>query len=386
MNEPERVTQYAAAHEQLLYFTSTSLDIRDERLIFISDRTGHPNLFDLNLTTGVERQLSWNTEAYLKSYVYFDGRPYSGLGKASPSFHAASGTLYYLQGVEIRKVDAEGKNLCLATLPRGHMTAFTHVSEDGKRLCVPCTDEAALDGTRPLPGKPEYDIDARVQAEKLSSYLRVYDTQSGELLHCEPVPRAWITHVQFSPQDSGKLLYNHEWPADCGIRRMWYFDGKDHLRLRHEGNGRSRDDFTCHEMWEREGAAAIYHGIYADGTAYLGRVVPETRGVGPTEIALSTGCARYGHFTVGQAGVLVSDGYYEQAGDREGWAGDWICRVDVDWEQAELNWTPLCRSGSSWRTQDEHPHPIIDHHSQFVYFTSDRDGRRAIYRIPLSGN
>lgn len=384
MNKPEQVTQQADSNEQLLYFTSTSLSRDDSRLVFISDRTGHPNIFDRNLHSGCERQLTSNTEGVLKSYVYFAGTPYRGLGKASTSFHAPSGALFYLQGREIRKVDSNGHETTLAYTPEAQMTAFTHVSEDGRRLCVPTTDALALDGDKPLAGKPDYDIDQRIQQEGLSSYLRVYDTHTGKELLCEKVERCWITHVQFSPVDSNVILYNHEWPSHCGIRRMWLFDGHTHVRLRTEGQGRSSDDWTCHEMWERDGSAIIYHGRFARGQPYIGRVLPDGRGL--REIALTTGCHRYGHFTVGNAGVLVSDGYYEEAGDKDTRGGDWICRLDVDWDQNDVTWHPLCRNSSSWSSQDAHPHPIIDHSSKWVYFTSDMAGKRAVYRISLNNS
>ena len=381
MTKPERVTQCTDAHEQLLYFTSTSLTSDDSRIVFISDRTGHPNIFDRELLTGRERQLTANREGHLKSYVYFDGTPYRGFGKASTSFHAPSGTLFYIQGREIRKVDANGKEITLACYPDGQMTAFTHVSADGRRLCVPTTDEFALDGTKQLTGKPDYNIDERIQQEGLSSFLRVYDTTTGEEILCEEVNRCWITHVQFSPVDSDLILYNHEWPSHCGIRRIWLFDGSKHLRIRTEGQGRSADDWTCHEMWERDGSAIIYHGEFVNGSPYIGRVHPD--GTSMREIALTTGSRRYGHFTVGNPNVLVSDGYYEDEGDSDTWGGDWICRVDVNWDEGSIKWEPLCRNSSSWGSQDAHPHPIIDHNSNYVYFTSDMEGRRAIYRIAL---
>jgi len=385
---PERVTQHPTANEQLLYFTSTSLTSDDRRLVFMSDRTGHPNLFDRQLDTGAERQLTYNAEDHLKSYVYFFGAPYRGFGRASVSLHAPSGTLYYLQGREIRRVDADGRERVLAEYPFGQMTAFTHVSADGKRLCVPTTDSRALDGDGKLTEWFNYNIDERVRAEGLSSWLRVYDTETGKEVLCERVPECWITHVQFSPIDNNQILYNHEWPSiDGGIRRMWLFDGSRHLRLRTEGDGRSGNDWACHEMWDRDGSAIIYHGGLAGRGPCIGRVSPDGSDI--REIVLAQGCERYGHFTSGAPGVLVSDGYYETEGDRRAIAfgetlgGDWISRVDADWEQGTCVWTPLCRSDSSWAGQDEHPHPIIDHGSRFVYFTSDRDGRRAVYRTPL---
>jgi hypothetical protein len=127
------------------------------------------------------------------------------------------------------------------------------------------------------------------------------------------VPKAWITHVQFSPVDPTLVLYNHEWPADCGIRRMWLWNGSKHIRLRHEGDGRNRQDWACHEMWERDGKGIIYHGSYHQGTAYIGRVNAD--GSGLTEIKLPKEWRRYGHYTGAGRGWLVTDGNYTEADD-----------------------------------------------------------------------
>ncbi|HXK12297.1 MAG TPA: oligogalacturonate lyase family protein [Vicinamibacteria bacterium] len=379
--EPVAVVS-SAANDQLLYFTSTSLLADDDRLVFLSDRSGQPNVFVRDLRTGEDRQLTFNTEGFLKSYVYFDGLPYRGLGRASISVDPRRGLVYFIEGTRLCVVDAAtGARRVLAELPSGQMTAFTHVSADGSRLCVPTTDARALDDEKPLKGRPDYDIDARVQAEGLSSYLRVFDTATGREIASERVPKAWITHVQFSPRDSRLILYNHEWPSDCGIRRMWLWNGERHLRLRTEGDGRSRADWTCHEMWERDGSAVIYHGTYDKGSSYVGRVLPD--GSGTIEISLPKEWNRYGHFTVGRPGWLVTDGSYVRDGDPRRSGGDWISAVFVDWAARRYDWRPLCRHGSSWTSQDAHPHPVFDHAGGAAYFTSDAGGRRAIYRVTV---
>ncbi len=377
---PHRITQHPEANEQLLYFTSTSLLADDRRLLFLSDRTGNPNVFLRDIKTGAERQLTTNAEGYLKSYVYFDGQPYRGFGKASVSVHAASGTVFFIQGRNICATDATGRTRLLAEYPNGQMTAFTHVSADGTRLCVPTTDARALEADRLVRGRPDYDIDARVQTENLSSYLRVYDTATGRQVLCERVPKAWITHVQFSPVDHDLILYNHEWSSDCGIRRMWLWNGKEHIRLRPEGEGCKRTDWACHEMWERDGSAIIYHGGYDHGPAFVGRVRPD--GTARVEISLPEGWHRYGHFTEGRPGVLVTDGYYEQAGDPKG-SGAWLCVLKVDWAGKHIDWLPLCRHGSSWSSQDAHPHPIFNHAADAVFFTSELGGKRAVWSCDL---
>ena len=49
----------------------------------ISDKTGSPNVIVRDLVTGEETYLTDNHKGILKSYVYFDGTPGEGLGKAS---------------------------------------------------------------------------------------------------------------------------------------------------------------------------------------------------------------------------------------------------------------------------------------------------------------
>ncbi len=325
------------------------------------------------LATGEEKQLTQNSEGFLKYYVYFIGNPYQGLGKASICLHPDSGTVFYIQGRQICKVGMDGQ-----------MTAYTSVTSDGKRLVVPTTDARALDGDKRLSGQLNYDIDKRVRRERLSSYLHVFDTETGAEIACEQVPGAWITHVQFSPSNNKQILYNNEWPINCGIRRMWLWDGNSHIRLRTAGKGKNKEDWTCHEIWERDGSAIVYHGsFYEDSINYIGRVNPDVSEL--LEIALPFEWSSYGHFATGLLDVLVSDGYYRATGEDTAKNGQWICRLDVDWESKTAEWTPLCRHGSTWKNQDANPHPIFDHASKTVYFNSDADGKLAIYSIEAKG-
>jgi hypothetical protein len=396
----ERVTDFAA-NDQLLYFTSTSLLADDSGLVFISDRTGHPNLFFVDLRSGEQRQLTENTEGTLKSYVYFGGTPSRGFGKASVCFDAVNGIAYYLQGSEIRTVDIHGHTRVLAELPPDQVTAYAHVSADGKLLCVPTTDARALDGAGETPAgeeqlpsyyeqqDPPYDVDERIQLEGLSSYLRVYDAATGEQVRCAAVPRAWITHVQFSPTDASLILYNHEFCADGGVRRMWMWDCSRHWTLRDEaaavanGHPRRRRDWITHETWQRDGDYVLYHGglgrRYHDVPWFVGRVRVDRSD--RAELVMGD-WSQYGHFSAGRTGRLVSDGYFRTPETADGW-GQWISVVDVDWDGGKLEWRPLTRHGSSWTTQDDHPHPIFDHACRHVYFTSDHGGRRAVYRIAV---
>lgn len=388
------------ANDQLLYFTSSSLTADDRTLVFISDRDsplsggGEPragvNLYALDRVSGETRRLTENREGYLRSYVYFDGQPYRGLGLASPCLHAPSGDLYYLQGRELRCVNARsGAARALALLPGDQVTGFAHVSDDNRRVCVPTIHESAFADLRA--------IDATVQRLGLSSYLRVFDTASGAQVEEIAVERGWVTHVQFRPGRHNAILFNHEWPAECGIRRVWLWDGERIRRLRDEGanaNGppRRREDWVCHEVWSDDGRWIVYHGTYGGqrgGPCFIGRVSPD--GEERVEVAFAPHLRRYGHFTLGgDAGRLVSDGYAEFADNASGASaaptqrhGEWISLLDVDWARGAHRWTALCRHGSSWSSQDAHPHPIFNHAGTEALFTSDREGQRAVYAVAL---
>ena len=273
---------------QLLYFTCSSLGRDDRRIYLLSDRNGSPNVVVKDLSTGEERILTDNQKGTLKSYVYFDGTFNQGLGKASVCLDWKRDVIYYIQDDTIRKVDLDGNIQILNRVPDGRMTAFTHVSADGRRLCVPMTDGRCLDFDPETEGsgldkRPVYNIDGRVQEENLSSYLCVYDTETGRLLFEKQVPKCWITHVQFNPVNPEQIMYNHEWPSfSCGIRRIWLYDHKtdEIIRIRKEGSdtlgnprgyARKAEDWVCHEMWSDDGKTIIYHGGYQDGPAMVGR-------------------------------------------------------------------------------------------------------------------
>lgn len=388
---------------QLLYFTCSSLSRDDRRIYLLSDRTGSPNVVVRDMFTGEERVLTDNKAGTLKSYVYFDGTFNKGLGKASVCLDYSGDRIYYIQDDKICTVDLEGRIRVLNHVPDGRMTAFTHVSADGKLLCVPMTDGRCLDFDPETEGsgldkRPVYNIDGRVQEEGLNSYLCVYNTETGELVYEKTVPKCWITHVQFNPRNPEQIMYNHEWPSfACGIRRIWLYDhSKDQLiRIRTEGNDtlgnprgyeRRAEDWVCHEMWSDDGRTIIYHGGYENGPAMVGKYELESGKY--WEIALPDDYDAYGHFTMDHAGNLVCDGYFkypwevkkvrenstDNGPDPHKKDAEYICKVLPDWEAGVLQWLPLCKHESDWLGQDAHPHPIYSHTGDRVFFNS-RSGR-----------
>ncbi len=395
---------------QLLYFTCSSLSSDDRRIYIISDRDGSPNVLVRDMFTGEERTLTDNKNGTLKSYVYFDGTQNRGLGKASVCLDSERDMIYFIQDDKICKVKPEGEVTVLNHIPDNRMTAFTHVSSDGKLLCVPMTDGRCLDFDPETEGsgldkRPVYNIDERIQNENLNSYLCVYNTETGDLEYEKTVPKCWITHVQFNPVNPNMIMYNNEWSCfSCGIRRIWLYDHeKDTLTpVRAEGNDtkgdskgytRRAEDWVCHEMWSDDGTAIIYHGGYDNGPAMVGRYDLNSKDY--YEIALPADYDAYGHFTMDHQGNLVCDGYFkypwdvkkirdnstDHGPDPHKKDAEYICKVIPDWEKGSLTWIPLCKHESDWLGQDAHPHPVYSHRGDRIFFNSRMNKTVNVYCV-----
>jgi hypothetical protein len=323
----------------------------------------------------------------------FRQHDFNALVISSVVLHAKTGMLYFLKGRKLYRYDLKGNGRVLAALPEKTGMGCAHVNEAGTKFLVGAIDDRAFDTYDGTDGSV---IDARVQQLNLTSHLLVYDTDTGKLLMDEPVHNGWVTHVQFNPLDDNIIMYNHEWPSDCGIRRIWVFDGKRHIQVRSEGEGRSRKDWTCHEMWERTTGNLIYHGKYANGIAYIGRITynnfPDMHDYSITEIPFPKEFVKYGHFSVSNTDLLVTDGYYQIEGEEthtstkspSGTSGEWITILKPDWAKKTVEWVPLCQHGSNWDCQESHPHPVFNHAADAVYFTSNKEGKRAVYTVNLN--
>jgi hypothetical protein len=78
---------------------------------------------------------------------------------------------------------------------------------------------------------------------------------------------------------------------------------------------------------------------------------------------------------------VITDAIADEAGQRQR-RGNLIARLNLDWERGTIAVVPLCVGGTSWHTQDNHPHPVLTPDQREVLFTSDVSGVRQIYSVP----
>ena len=357
----------ALAKNQHFYFTSPSVTADDRWLVFISDRDGHPNIYAIDRRNGAIRQLSRNASGLLKSYVYPQGGE-RGLNKASPCLDAGGNRVYYIRDHRVFGVEldfAEAGEQEIAALPGGWCGAFTHVSPDGKTLCVPCTDPRAFTAAADQ-WEQMRQVPRRMRELGLMSRLYLIDIAKRQIERTMEVP-FWVTHVQWDPAGSGRIVFNQEGFAEGTghppHNRIWCLETDGTFRplsLEPEGEWRS------HENWSPTGSGIVYHGGRAGRTflaerSWEGELRYE-RGMEDIQMYHATSTIDGKHLLVDKP-----DGYIALVNPRA--TADRVVN--------------LCRHGSSMADQDAHVHPITTPRGDSLIFTSDRTGNCQVYETRL---
>lgn len=408
---------------QHLYFTGPSVSADGRCLVVLGDRDRPARgpydrdaalqVFAVELASGEAHPLTTNRDGVARAYVTFGGHVERGIAPGSVAFSPATAQVVLVHGRVVERVALGGGGPeAIAELPPGVVTGYGALSADGTRYAIPIIDAAAFVDL--------HAIDATVRRLGLVSRILVVDTATGAICDEVDVPDGWVTHVQLRPGDPKTILFNHEWAEGSGLRRLWVRDLRGVRPLRRpEGAWTDAPidaaDEVEHETFTPDGRAIVYHGVsrgpHGGGRAFVGRITLADEVV--TELALPSGPPAYGHLAARDGRRLVTDGIADPAaadaagaprGERrapgpvprarpprldgvdappEDDGGRWITRLDVDWVARRVVASPLVEHGSSWSSQDAHPHPIVTPDGRSVLFTSDRAGERAVYRIGL---
>lgn len=360
----------APATNQHFYFTSPSVTADDRWLVFISDRDGHPNIYSIRRENGVIRRLSDNSGGILKSYVYPQGGR-RGLNKASPCLDAVRNRVYYIRDDTVYRVDldaAEPLEHEICRLPVGWVGAFTHISPDGRKLCVPCTDPRAFIDPAADQWEQMRRVPPRLREKALVSQICLIDTEKRTLLRVVKVP-FWVTHVQWDPAGSGRVIFNQEGFAEGTghppHNRIWCLETNGAFRpLSPEPEG----EWRSHENWTPTGSGIIYHGGRA-GRTFLAERTWE--GELRYELAMEDIQMYHATSTIDGRHLLVDkpDGY--------------IALIDPRASGVQPRVRNLCRHGTSIVNQDAHAHPITTPRGGSFIFTSDRSGNCQVYEAKL---
>lgn len=354
-----------SSNNQHLYFTSPSVTADDRWLVFMSDRSGHPNVHAINRATGEISQLSENRSGLRKSYVYPRGGT-KGLSKSSPCLDPDRARVCYVQGDSVCAVDLRAPSRGvrrIAELPAGWCGAFTHVSPDGRTLCVPCTDGAAFVDPADTQWAQMRLVPGRMERENLRTRIYLIDVESGGTRIAVELD-FWVTHVQFDPAGSGRVVFNREgFAGESGVppqNRIWCLEPDGECRpLSAEPEG----EWRSHENWAPDGSGIIYHGG-RDGRTFVAVRAWD----GALRRESPSGDLTVYHATGAPHGRLLAD------------RPDGFISLIDPWSEP-MKVRNLCRHDTEIEEQDAHAHPIATARGESAIFTSNRSGRCQVYEV-----
>jgi Tol biopolymer transport system component len=367
---PERLTPLDSKNQHL-YFTTPSVTHDLRWLLMISERLGTPNLFAMETRTGETFAVS-RAIALQYSYVYAEGGP-AGFCKASPALDADRNRIYWVEDDALWRCPlgngAVGPRERVATLPATGWLGFSHVSADGRYFAIPIADKAAFEPEDVDQYQQMKNVPHRMVQRGLGTKLAVVDVETGSTRVWATIP-FWVTHVQFSPGDNSRMIFNSEgsyWIEGDPHTRVWVAkaDGSYRKLFHLDGN-----ENASHENWSFDGGFITSHGSY----------VGEQFGKGWVQAHAWDGTRLWreplGGIEIGHATCLNNSRSFA-VDEKEGW----ISILDLDGPEGRPALRRLCRHDSSWKSQDVHPHPVMTPDGRSIIFTSDCEGTAAIYQV-----
>ncbi|MFP2507326.1 oligogalacturonate lyase family protein [Buttiauxella gaviniae] len=215
--------------------------------------------------------------------------------------------------------------------------------------------------------------------------LRV-DLQTGEsaVIHQE---KNWLGHPIYRPFDDNTVAFCHEGPHDLVDARMWMVneDGSNVRKVKEHAEGES----CTHEFWVPNGSSLMYVS-YLKGQQ--GRTIysynPDNGE--NTEVMQMPACSHL--MSNFDGSLLVGDGSGTPVDvkDTSGYTIDndpYLYAFDV----AKKAYFRVARHDTSWATfansrQVTHPHPSFTPDDSAILFSSDKDGKPALYIAKMPAN
>ena len=192
--------------------------------------------------------------------------------------------------------------------------------------------------------------------------------------------RIWLGHPLYRPFDDHIISFCHEGPHDLVDSRIWFIneEGTNIRRAYEQKNG----EYVTHEFWVGDGSRMIFVS-YQKGKhdRMICSIDPDT--MKNREIMSMPPCSHIMSNFKGDLIVGDGSGTPQDVSDSESFGIEndpFIYLFDLN----NKSYCRVAKHGSSWGVykgsrQVTHPHPSFSPDEQKVLFTSDREGKPAVY-------
>jgi oligogalacturonide lyase len=209
------------------------------------------------------------------------------------------------------------------------------------------------------------------------------DLNSGQS-HVIHENNLWLGHPIYRPYHDDTVAFCHEGPHDLVDARMWLIneDGTNVRKVKEHAEGES----CTHEFWVPDGSALIYVSYLKNHSErQIWRYDPESN---RNDVVMTMPACS--HLMSNETGtLLVGDGAGTPVDvqDASGYTIEndpWLYVFNVDKKQ----YVRVAAHNSSWQVLDgdrqvTHPHPSFTPDDKKILFSSDFEGKPAIYLAAL---
>jgi oligogalacturonide lyase len=188
----------------------------------------------------------------------------------------------------------------------------------------------------------------------------------------------WISHSLIHPTQPNLVLFAHEGGHECVKQRMWMVDvDQKRARTATPLYRQQIGDSCVHEFFTRQGEIGFqYTIIHEDGTMEEFNAFVRADGTWIRQYRYPD--RRPGHYqSNADNSVCVGDCAYFNPQDDDG--NKYLALMTHG--NGVVNQTRLAWHGTSWKTQESHPHPHFSPDDRWVIYNSDCDGKYNVYMV-----
>jgi oligogalacturonide lyase len=347
------------------YFTSEGFIHDDSKnAIFISDRSGLYQWYRLEIPTGKLIQLTVGA-------------------KLEPNMGCVSrnGKLFYFDGPVLHYLNIETlEDHELNHVPPGYKPSLPACSADGHYITFSYSQD--------VPHSTSRNVIYSTMMENFfqhphSVVMRVDSAAAlgaATAVACWGEP-AWISHSLIHPTLPNLVLFCHEGGSECVKQRMWTVDvDQKRARTAVPLYVQQPGDSCVHEYFTRKGEVGFQYTIISeDGAREEFNAFVRVDGTWIRQYRYPD--RRPGHIQSNSDNSLcVGDSCYFNSKDNDG--NEYLALMTHG--NGVVNMKRLAYHGSSWTTQESHPHPVFSPDDRYVMYNSDVAGKYNVYLADVS--